>query len=331
MNTPKFELKNLLVPVIAAAVLVLGAAGCGDDPTGPSPPEPVPTGSGLIEGLVLHDGAPVGGATALGLGNERTLLRSTTTDDQGRFAFAGVAAGSYRLWVTPPEQYAVSHPAPGDIRVQVAADRTASIEIELALADSVELPPVETGTIRVSARDGDEPVAGVYVSVSHGESGDWAGSGRTDRDGLALVDVAPGAYDVAIIPTIWYEVDGDAVTGATVAVDETTDVAFALTRLESLPAGQLMVYVDADSLPVAGVTVYALNEDGTERLTSGVTDDRGRIAFSLDQGAYQAEIEVPEGYVLYEGQPNPMGTFHIVPGETTWAGFFLHVIPWFEP
>jgi len=281
---------------------------------------------------VLQNGAPVGGITALGLGNDRTLVRSTVTDDRGRFAFAEVAAGSYRLWVTPPENYRVANPAPGDLRVQVTADRTASVEIELAEADSTGgPPPEETGTLLVSTLAGEDPVAGVYVTATRQDNGDWAGSGRTDQHGLARVDVPAGSYDVAVIPTIWYTVDGEAVAGASVAVDETTEVAFSLTRLENLPPGQLMIYVDADSLPVAGVTVYALDESGANRLASGVTDDRGRVAFPLDQGAYQAEIEVPETYALYEGQPNPMGTFYVTPGETTWAGFFLHVIPWFEP
>jgi uncharacterized protein YfaS (alpha-2-macroglobulin family) len=205
------------------------------------------------------------------------------------------------------------------------------LDIELAPEDSTGDDPVETGVLAVSARADGDPVAGAYLSLSHAGTGEWAGSGRTGADGRARFDLAAGAYEVAVLPPIWYEVDGDAVAAASVAVDETTEVAFSLTRRASLPPGQLMVYVDADSLPVSGVQVYALDENGTERLAGGVTDDRGRIAFSLDSGFYSAEIEVPDGYDLYPGQPNPMGTFTVQAGETTWAGFYLRLIPWFEP
>lgn len=326
MRTPKIDFKTTLVPAIATAILALGPAGCGEDSTAPSP-APDPVQSGLIDGLVLQDGAPVGGITALGLGSDRTLLRSTVTDDQGRFAFAGVAAGSYRLWVTPPDGYAVSQPTPGDIRVDVDADRTSSVMIALTLEDSVEVPPEPTGTLIVSAHDGEDPVSGVYLSLSHEDTGGWAGSGRTDINGVAEFALATGSYEIVVIPSIRYEVDGDAAVTASVTEGQTTAVAFSLTRLENLPPGQLLVYAEADSLPVAGVTVYALDESATERLADGVTDERGRVAFPLDEGAFWAEIELPEGYDLFPGQPNPMGTLYVQPGHTTWAGFSLRPTP----
>jgi len=328
MNSPRSVRKLLLIPLAAFAALALGAGGCGDEATGPTP---LPRGSGLIDGVVQVNGSPLGGTTAIGLGSSRMLLRSTVTDDQGRFAFAQVEEGSYDLWVTPPEAYTVSSP---DLRVNVTADRTSSVVIDLAPEDTVNVPPQETGTLAVSARDGENAVEGAYVSVTHHDTGTWAGSGRTGEDGRALIDVAPGSYDVTLIPTIWYEVNGEARLTVSVTVDQTTDVAFSLTRLASLPPGQLMVYADADSLPVAGVTVYVFDEAGTEQLASGVTDERGRVAFSLEDGAYAAGIDVPEGYVLYPGQENPMGALPVQAGQTTWVGFWLHPAPqgaWREP
>jgi len=321
MNSPRFVRKLLPIPLAAFMALALGTGGCGDDATGPTP---LPRGSGLIDGVVRVDGSPMSGTTAIGLGSDHMLLRSTVTDVQGRFAFAQVEEGSYDLWVTPPESYTVSSP---DLRVNVTADRTSSVVIDLAPEDTVNVPPQETGTLAVSAHDGQGPVEGAYVSVTHHDTGTWGGSGRTGEDGRALLEVAPGSYDVTLIPTIWYEVNGDAMVTVSVTVDRTTDVAFSLTRLESLPPGQLMVYADADSLPVAGVTAHVFDEAGNEQLASGVTDERGRVAFSLEDGAYAAGIEVPDGYVLYPGQENPMEALHIQAGQTTWVGFWLQPAP----
>ncbi len=89
-----------LVVFTMAAVALAGCTGGDGDASGVpndvSGPADVTDDTGGIQGLVLSDeGLPVAGAqVALGTDGD-----ATTTDEQGRFTFSGVAPGSYQLFV----------------------------------------------------------------------------------------------------------------------------------------------------------------------------------------------------------------------------------------
>jgi hypothetical protein len=141
----------------------------------------------VVTGVVIdaQAGHPVAGARVLLARTDGPLLASVTvkTDDQGRFSFAGVAAGSYRA-IAVHDDY-----LRGEARMPIhIADGSSAGNLSIAL--------VPTGVIsgRVVNEFGD-PARRIYVRAWQGPT--MAAESRTDDLGaFRLFGLAAGAYVV---------------------------------------------------------------------------------------------------------------------------------------
>ena len=152
-----------------------------------APPQATPSGSPTVSGVVRDaaTGRPIVGATvAFDLIRTRSEHRSVT-DSAGRFTFASIAPGRYRLWTIPT---GYSHRG-GRQTLTVAS---AAIEnIELALHPLA----VITGMIR---DEGGNPMPGIRVELLAFGANDWRpGWQRFSEGGGDAMSDARGEYRFA--------------------------------------------------------------------------------------------------------------------------------------
>lgn len=240
-------------------------------------------GGELVARVTGPDGAPLAGARVL-FGDEREFsqfttpegfqawrwsTRTTATDDEGRFAMAGLPTGRRAL------QVRAAGCAPWRGEAEVFAGRTATVDVRLDSA------------ARLSGRvvDGDgEPVAGVEVTAAggHAFAGAWA---HTDADGrFAMEDLPVGPFEIVAEG----EERGDArATLVGVAGDELW--------WEGVldPGLTLHGRVVAPGADLAGWIVTGIRRDGQhfEHLEREITDAGGRFELpGCSDGLYDLEV-----------------------------------------
>ena len=109
-----FSVLALLGPRVAVAQGARGAA----PPSTRDAQTPQPAGTGVIAGVVAaaDSGRAVRQARVILTGGDPRIVKSSVTDDQGRFVFEQLAGGAYNLSATRPGYLEV---------VQVSAGRAA--------------------------------------------------------------------------------------------------------------------------------------------------------------------------------------------------------------
>jgi hypothetical protein len=165
--------------------------------------------SGTIAGTVVTDDAsavPVRRAIVTVSGNSLPEDRSTVTDDEGRFTFAGLPAGRFTITASRPTFVTSAHGAtrPGrpGVPIAVAAGQTvtgATIRMMrgAVIAGALRQPTgepaagIRVSVLRVEPDDGREPV-GASPAVS-GEA--------DDRGSYRLFGLPPGEYIVVAQPS----------------------------------------------------------------------------------------------------------------------------------
>lgn len=224
-------------------------------------------GGGGIAGTLVHGGAP---AYAEVVAISDQVSESATTDENGRFALAGLPAGSYRLYVNP----AVSTAAAGWIGGPDRAGATVYQVVDGTVdAGTLTLAPAERTTLTlVDAQGAALSRAGLTVS---------------DGDRVVAAVAADGAGR-AVLPTGLR--DDLIVTGAdlsglmgTASVGQVRAAGWRL-RLTPTPSVQVRLLDDAGR-PLAGIT--AAVRRGGRLVSYGITDEQGRYTF----------LGLPEGTV----------------------------------
>lgn len=250
------------------------------------PPPPPPPAAGSITGRVTDraDGTPVAGASV------SSGSIHVKTNHSGEYRIEDLPEGSYTVDVSAAGYAAVSR------SVNVAAGATSVADFALE-----PLPPT-TGSIRgrvTDAADG-SPIAGASVSLK-------GVSATTDSKGeYRITDLSEGA-EVITVSAAGY---ADLSQTVEIIAGEVSEVNFGLDRLPPPAPGDM--WVDSVSFSVRGVnlniTVQAMDAAGAlpgvqTELTvtnggqnwcfAGVTDNSGRVVFTIQkgpQGTYVATV-----------------------------------------
>ncbi len=212
-------MKRLKLIILLAALIAITAVGI----------QPVAAQSAQIEGVVFNDnnvdGLPDGTTRTLA-GAEIALISKEAdkeevkatqrTGEDGRFSFAGLAAGDYYLRVLFPKDFVPTKvvengsfalPSSGSSTITPLFSLSSSqIRTDIQLGGTKK-----TGFVRVIAFGDENANAGrfstepllrnVLVDLIYENAGEQyiIGSAKTDRDGLATIrDVTPGTYRLAV-------------------------------------------------------------------------------------------------------------------------------------
>ncbi|WP_410810706.1 carboxypeptidase regulatory-like domain-containing protein [Micromonospora sp. 067-2] len=224
---------------------------------------------------------------------------STSTDADGTYTVAGLAAGSYVVGYFPwdkPEQYHHQQVAIWDADpVTVTAGGTTRIDEQL----------FRTGTItgRLVTTTG-APVVDMAVTAREADTNAWAG-GRTDDQGRFTIAARPGRYRVTLqpiegsyqeqyVPGQLDEVSADVFE---VKADEATVV-----NETVLPAGSLTGrFTSAAGAPLADASVD-VNTSNMYGGASTQTDDNGEFTVQVLQGSYKVRLATGDRQQYYRGK-----------------------------
>lgn len=196
---------RLGVLLLTAAMTAAATGQTRDTARGP---ETVPVGTATLGGVVVlnPDGQPVRRAAVRLFSSDLRVPVSTTTDDNGRFTFTGIAAGNYGIAASKAAYIGGFHGATQPGRgpgVPVAVrdgERVDGLTITIArggvIAGTVLLPaglPAEGMTVLVTGID---EVAGVRRSALRGGR-----SVTDDRGEYRVFGLGPGDYLVQVRPS----------------------------------------------------------------------------------------------------------------------------------
>lgn len=265
------------------------------------------------------------------------------TDEDGRFTFKEVTAGTYRVRAFPGSSLMRADTG----WLQVTGGETVHANIVAEPPDTFDYGvAVLSGTVKNHLG---EPVAGATVQVNRG-SQNW--TAETDEEGRydlrldANIPDRPGqdpatGYHVSVQVKGYLYTDQPVTEGenppSLVDLRKGNNVAnFVLQPEKATIAGRV---VDDLGEPLAGVKV-ALREEGRDKIAETVTDESGRYQFAdlpvarqsrylpvIADEAYAGGAVGPDG-VPWEPQPlTPAGPNHLVlvarPGATQFLGLVL--------
>jgi hypothetical protein len=250
------------------------------------------------------------------------VVASQLTDGSGFYAFNAIAAGTYRIAVTPGQYWGPTFDIDG---TGTPNEATTSVDPGQVL-NGVDFgylyaPPAGSIGDRVwndangnGLQDPDESgLANVFVEIRD-EQGAFITSATTDASGLyTLSDVDAGNYVLSIVPPAYYEATGDLdgvltpnIAFVTLAIgQDRTDVDFGLIYNPPPALVGDRVWIDANSNGIqdpgesglAGLTVNLLDSTGSV-LATATTDGAGAYAFSgLQAGTYTVAVTSPLYYI----------------------------------
>lgn len=242
-----------------------------------------------ITGTVEHaDDGPLAGATLTLTDTDGVVLATTTSDDDGSYAFTGFAAtDGYTVEVIPPEAPAGStgYIVEGPQRLPADLSETDAVA-DFLVRDIV---PVSVSG-RVTTDDG-EPVAGATVTLVDPDGAER--SAVSDSTGFYVLDGVPvGDYTFEVEPPPGYGVVSvpEPLTVPVDTEDPITDQDVVLQQAPSISGT-----VTAGGEPVPGAVVTITGPGGT---TSTITGADGGYQFdALPPGEHTVTVEVPERYV----------------------------------
>ncbi len=270
-------------------------------------------------------GALIEGAT-VELAQDGTAVASTTTDDQGAYAFQGIAEGDYTV-AAQADGYVSSTPAP----VTVVCFETATVDIGLTTVP----PPCEgvgdiVGVVTDTATS--LPIEGATVALATGPTPqDVIGNTQTNALGeytFPDVDCTNNgeSYTVAAQKTGYQP---NAIPNVEVVGGETTTVDIALTQIVPPPPPGNIAGVVTDAVtgaPIANATVVLGTltppPDAGDIISTTKTNAQGGYAFqAVPVGSYGVAADAT-GYARSPAD-NIEAPVTVVSGETTRADFAL--------
>jgi protocatechuate 3,4-dioxygenase beta subunit len=291
-----------------SCVLAGGTAAASPQVRDATPRSQQPVGTAVLAGQVVTDDSssrPVRRARVTVMAGQLSVPRSTVTDDEGRFVFTGLAAGSLSLSVSKPgfvsSYYGSKTPGrpPGVPIALLEGQRLTNV--------SVRLLPGSVITGRVTRERG-QPAVGVsvqaaFVQMVNGQrrqsfiaSAQALSAQTDDRGEYRLYGLAPGEYLITARAGLGFGTAGDArqMTAAELRwAEQTTGRGGAAGPAASVPPapGQTMIYSTvyfpgtADASAAATVTIGPGEERSgvsfttplvpTARITGTIVDPSG--------------------------------------------------------
>jgi hypothetical protein len=190
------------IAVAVAAVVTLAQTQVRDGPL-PQRGAVAPSGTGVLTGVLMADAAPpqpVRRATIRLSVQSGVGTRLAGTDDEGKFRFDALPAGTFTLSATKPGYvqtfHGSKHPGRGPgVPVAVADGQQVSVTLKIVPG------AVITGTITDSRGNPAPNVQVAVVAVSAGGTSNTPVRGSTDDRGMYRVfGLAPGDYLVSALP-----------------------------------------------------------------------------------------------------------------------------------
>ncbi|WP_415623896.1 SdrD B-like domain-containing protein, partial [Macrococcoides canis] len=270
---------------------------------------------------------PIAGVTVTLEDENGKVIATTTTDENGYYAFECVEPGKYVVNFETPEGMTPTVKNEGDndgkdsdgTRVPVTVGEEDDLTIDSGFYETPDLG----NYVWVDAdKDGqqdenEEPVSGVTVTLKD-DTGKVIATTTTDETGHYIFeDLEDGTYTVEFTVPEGYEVtpvtsneenvDGNsnkAVTPATIDGEDNMTIDLGLVVSEK-PCVKIGDYVwndenrngiqDKGEQPIAGVTVTLEDENG-KVIETTTTDENGYYVFEcVEPGKYVVNFETPEG------------------------------------
>ncbi|UFU02188.1 carboxypeptidase regulatory-like domain-containing protein [Ruania suaedae] len=226
------------------------------------------------------------------LGTDDDLVRTTTTDAEGRYGFESLPAGEFTVSVDPQT-------LPEGMRATFDRDDEADGTTDVSLETGQTLDDVDFGYRGASA-------IGDTVWLDQDRDGELG----PDEQGLSGVDVT----------VTWAGPDGRFGTGDEETFSTTTD-ADGRYLVDHLPAGEYRVDVDTDTLAPGLAATY--DEDGGLDSSSELTLGADEVHDSADFGYAGEGVVGDTVYLDLDGDGSQGGSEPGVPGqpvELVWAG-----------
>lgn len=234
---------------------------------------------GTVRGRVTEAGgtAPIAGATVVAMSRQAQVDGRTAED--GSFAIAGLADGSWSLWCSHDDYLRPDRQALPTFDVAGGAASPADIAVELLAGARIE------GHVYDLAGN---PVAGAFVFGFR--DGDQADTDRTDEEGaFRLAGLSAGTYEIFARSEDYAALArqgpfslaaGDVLPGADLVLE---------------PGATIEGLARADGSPVADVSIMVLGIDGQVR-RGDQTDEGGRFEVgNLYPGRYRVETARNDG------------------------------------
>lgn len=218
---------------------------------------------GSISGFVNNLGLPIENAIVSAIGEDGSGF-SATTDASGAFVIGGLGPQTYRIVAST-----LTGLVAGELTgIELEEDEDLS-GVDFALVAGGEI----AGTV---TRLGGLPASYQLIEL---ENGGLRFSAQTDEDGnYELSGLPAGNYAITIPGSITMKATGNAV----ITPGASTDADFVLSPLATIEG---VVTNSVTSLPLPGVTVFAMNDDGL--IAVDVTDVAGHYEFTgLDEDTY---------------------------------------------
>ncbi|MEX2188836.1 MAG: SdrD B-like domain-containing protein, partial [Pirellulales bacterium] len=273
----------------------------------------------------------IAGVTVHLLDSSGNVLRTTTTDANGRYAFDRLAPGVYGVREEQPSGFFHGGQTVGSgTGTIIAADQIGEVQVtsrvDLIDYNFCEIPPASiSGYVYVDVdndgvRDaGEQSLGGVTMQLLNAAGAPTGQSTVTDTTGFYRFDgLMPGIYGVAEMqPAGWRDgkdtpgnaggtaqpVPGDRITGATLrAAINAVDYNFGERPLPGSIRGFVFSDPDQDCVfdagepPISGVTVELLDQNGGV-LRVAMTDAAGMYQFTdLEPGTYRVRERQPQEF-----------------------------------
>lgn len=288
--------------LLSASLALAACRDSSDSLTGPA--------EGELAGIAILDATAPLPAVTLQLQRPGQTL-STFSDDVGQYSFKSVASGEWQLVIGLPAGYdlpsghayqrTVDVPAGGRTTVNIAVVNSNGYGSIIAQVFADSLFP-----------DGNQflPVAGVTVRAFDSGGTDPIAETTSGDNGLAIIAVPEGEYDVAVVPGNGWEMapgSEERVNGLTVTSGESQRVEFRVQQtgggggpILGTIAGTALLH-DLD--PIAGLEATLQRSDF---VMIDVTGQGGSFSFTgLEPGEWLLSVTPPEEYRLAADEPNP--------------------------